>query len=401
MKRDKAPGRPVEDDPIAPLGLMAAGTAVSVSAVYLSQPILNVLAVVFHESARAMGAVVTVTQIGFGFGIVFLVPLGDVIAKRRLILAKLIALAAALVATGLARSALQMATCSLALGLFATAAQDFVPLAAELSPPLKRGRAVGTVMGGLLLGILASRIFSGVVAQEVGWQWAFFVCAILDVIIVGLVWLRVPLVEPSHRASYPALLKSTASQLAAQPLLVLSTLAHGWIGFTFSAFWTVLSFHLGGEPFYLSSTEIGGFALAGLAGAAMAPIAGRLSDRHGPILNIRVALLLVAVSFTGMLIAPRSLVVTAVAAIVFDLGVQLSMVSHQTIIYSLDPGARSRINAVYVGGLFGFFALGSFASTWVFTSHGWGGVCLLCLASCVLSALFHSVLCARRHTKGG
>jgi predicted MFS family arabinose efflux permease len=367
-----------------PLGLLAAGTAVSVSAVYLSQPILNVLAAAFHESARAMGAVVTVTQIGFGCGIVFLVPLGDVIAKKRLILAKLAGLSAALIATGFANSAAQMAACSFALGLFASAAQDFVPLAAELSPPLRRGRAVGTVMGGLLLGILGSRIFSGVVAQAIGWTWSFLICALLAFVIIGLVWRRVPSIEPAHQASYPALLHSTASLVRTQPLLVLCTIAHGWVGFTFSAFWTVLSFHLGGAPFHLSSAQIGAFALAGLAGAAMAPVAGRLSDRHGPIVNIRVGLTLVAAAFAALLLAPGSLVVLAASAIVFDLGVQVSMISHQTIIYALDPGARSRINAVYVGGLFGFFAGGSFAATWAFTTNGWTGVCLLCLASCAL-----------------
>lgn len=387
--------RPLKAAGRTPLGLMAAGTAVSVSAVYLSQPILNVLAVKFHESARAMGAVMTATQIGFGCGIVFLVPLGDVIAKKRLILAKLAGLAAALTATGFANTAAQMATCSLALGLFATAAQDFVPLAAELSPPLRRGHAVGTVMGGLLLGILGSRIFSGAVAQAFGWRWSYFICALLALGIIGLVWRRVPSVEQGHKASYPALLHSTASLVRTQPLLVLCTFAHGWVGFTFSAFWTVLSFHLGGAPFCLSSTQIGAFALAGLAGAAMAPVAGRLSDRHGPILNIRGALALVAAAFLAMLLAPGSLAVLAAAAIVFDLGVQLSMVSHQTIIYSLDPGAHSRINAVYVGGLFAFFALGSFAATWAFTANGWVGVCQLCLASCAVSALFHWALSTR------
>jgi predicted MFS family arabinose efflux permease len=379
----------------APLVLMAAGTAVSVSAIYLSQPILNVLAVAFHESVRAMGGVVTVTQIGFGCGILFLVPLGDVIAKKRLILAKLTGLTAALIATGLVDTAIQMAACGFALGLFATAAQDFVPLAAELSPPARRGHAVGTVMGGLLLGILGSRVFSGAIAQAAGWRWSFLACALLTLGIMGLVWRRVPSVEQEHSASYLGLLRSTASLLRTQPMLVLCTLAHGWVGFTFSSFWTVLSFHLGGAPFHLSPTIIGSFALAGLAGAAMAPIAGRLSDRFGPILNIRCALALVAAAFIGLLLAPGSLTVLVLATILFDLGVQLSMVSHQTIIYSLDPGARSRINAIYVGGLFGFFAFGSFTATWVFTENGWSGVCLLCLASCVVSALLHAALSTR------
>lgn len=377
--------------------LLAMGTAVSVSAIYLSQPILNLLGTVFHASIREMGFVTTMTQVGFGAGIVFLVPLGDVISKKKLIIAKLLCVAIALIATGLAGSVGQLLIGSLAIGLFASTAQDFVPLAAELSAPERRGQIIGTVMGGLLLGILASRIFSGVLADWAGWRMPFFGDAALALVVVALVWRRIPSLEQAHESTYPRLLRSMAALVRDQPLLSLSTVAHGLIGLTFSAFWTVLSFHLGGAPFRMNASSIGAFALAGFAGAAAAPLAGRLADRHGPLFNIRIGLGLVAISFGSMLVLAHSLVALAVATVGFDLGLQMSMVSHQTIIYSLDPRARSRINAVYVGGLFVFFAVGSMSASWAFARHGWTGVVLLCLGSCTLAALAHVRLSRQWH----
>ena len=379
----------------APLRLMAFGTATCVSAIYFTQPILNLLAGALHASVREMGGVTTVTQVGFGAGILFLVPLGDVVAKKRLIVAKLFLVSVALVATGLVSNVAAMAAGGLCIGLFASAAQDFVPLAAELSPPERRGRAIGTVMGGLLLGILGSRMLSGPLAERLGWRAPFFACAGLTLFVALLTWRKIPSVPPAHVATYPALMRSIGVLIAEQPLLILSTIGQGFMGLTFSAFWTMISFHLGGRPFFLTPTQVGAFALAGFAGAAIAPVAGHFADRHGPLLNIRIAIGLIALSFGSMLLFPGSLAALAVATVTFDLGVQLSMVSHQTIIYSLEPSARSRINAVYVSGLFGFFALGSFGASWAYASHGWEGVGLLCLGSCMAAAMVHLVLSKR------
>jgi predicted MFS family arabinose efflux permease len=381
----------------APLHLMAFGTAVCVAAIYLTQPILDLLARVLNASVREMGTVTTVTQIGFGAGLLFLVPLGDVIPKKRLILAKLCLVSAALVATGLASSVSAMAAGSLAIGLFASAAQDFVPLAAELSPPERRGRAIGIVMSGLMLGILGSRMLSGALAQWAGWRAPFFAASGLALLVAVLTWRKVPSVRPAHAATYPELIRSMRALVAHQPLLVLSTVGHGFVGITFSAFWTMLSFHLGESPFHLPPSQIGAFALAGFAGAAIAPLAGHIADRHGPLFNIRAALVLVALSFASMLIFRGSLAALAAATVTFDMGAQLSMVSHQTIIYSLEPSARSRINAVYVGGLFGFFAAGSFGASWAFASGGWPGVIVLCLGSCAAAAIAHGFLSRRWH----
>jgi predicted MFS family arabinose efflux permease len=229
--------QPAADAPSPPLRLMAFGTAVCVSTIYITQPILNLLAGFLHASIREIGMVTTVTQIGFGTGILFLVPLGDVISKKRLIIAKLCLVSAALVATGLVSSVTAMAAGSLAIGLFATAAQDFVPLAAELSPPERRGRAIGIVMGGLLLGILGSRMLSGALAELAGWRAPFFVSAAFALFVAFLTWRNVPRVLPTHAATYPALMRSIAALIAGRPLLLLSTVGQGLMGLTFGASW--------------------------------------------------------------------------------------------------------------------------------------------------------------------
>ncbi len=325
-------------------------------------------------------------------------PSGTSSRKKRLILAKLVLACAALIVTGAASTVGGMIAGSLAIGIFATAAQDFIPLAAELSTPERRGRMIGTVMGGLLLGILGSRIFSGVLAGWVGWRAPFFAASGLVILVAVLVWKRIPSLPQVHVSTYPALLGSMGTLVGREPLLVLSTVGQGFIGLTFSAFWTTLSFHLGAR-FHLSPAQIGAFALAGFAGAAVAPVAGRLADRHGPLFNIRTGIVLLARKFASMLSWQESLVALAAAAVVFDLGVQVAMISHQTIIYSLEPSARSRINAVFIGGLFGFFSLGSLAATWAYSRNGWTGVVLLCLGSCLLAALAHAALARswRRH----
>jgi len=217
-----------------PLRLMAAGTAVAIASLYLSQPILNLLGQALHGSVREMGFITTASQIGFALGIIFLVPLGDILPKRRLILTKLLLGCATLVITGLANSLGMLTLCSLAIGLLATAAQDLVPLAAELSAPARRGHAIGIVMGGLLLGILGSRIFSGVLADLAGWRAPFFATAVLALILAALLAQRLPVVEPVHTATYPQLLRSMGQLVTHEPLLIVTTLAQGCLGLMYA-----------------------------------------------------------------------------------------------------------------------------------------------------------------------
>ena len=368
---------------------LAFGTAASVATIYLNQPLLPLLGRELHATPHATGLLVTLTQIGYGLGIFGLVPLGDVVNKKKLILGKLAVLFVALVAAGFAQNMAALLLAHVVIGIFSTAAQDFVPLAADLAPAERRGHVIGTVMGGLLLGILVSRTFSGLIAQHFGWRAVFFCAASVIASIAALVALLVPSRPVAARATYGELMLSTVKLLRTYPILGLVTVTQGLLGLVFSAFWTILAFHLSGEAFQLTTAQIGYFGLAGAAGAFAAPFAGKLADRRGPFFNIPIAIGLTFASFVAMALLPASLVVLILGAVFFDLGVQMSMVSHQSIVYALNPAARSRMNGILVGGLFAFFALGSFVGNTLFLRYGWQGLTTFCLTSCACAYALH------------
>jgi predicted MFS family arabinose efflux permease len=362
---------------------LAFATGISVSTIYLNQSILHDLALDLNQSAAKIGLIATVTQLGYAFGLFFLVPLGDVVSKKKLILAKLGFLILTLLATSQANSLAALLMTSVLIGLFASTAQDLVPLAAELAPPHERGETIGNMMSGLLLGILSSRTLSGLIATHLGWRSVFSIFALGVAITWILVFVLAPRVQPGNPKNYFDLLRSVKQQFVLHPTLRSSLRTQGLLGFAFSAFWTNLSFHLGGPEFGLNSFQIGLFGIAGAAGALGATVAGKISDRRGPRWGIRFGAYLVAGSFAAMLILYRSLLIIALGAVVFDLGIQMVLVSHQSIIYALDPKSRSSINAVFMTGMFLAFALGSAISVQIQSAWGWNGVMGICLASAV------------------
>ncbi|PTY08677.1 MFS transporter [Opitutaceae bacterium EW11] len=390
--------RPTTDRSRQLLLTLAFGTAASVATLYLCQPLLPLLSQELHATPKTVGLLVTVTQLGYALGIFFLVPLGDVLNKRKLIAAKLAALFLSLAAAGLAPSITALLAAHAAIGIFSTAAQDFVPLAADLAAPEKRGRVIGTVMSGLLLGILVSRTFSGLIADHFGWRAVFFTAGALIAGVAGLVAVLVPSREGKAQTSYLALMRSTLRLPVTYPLLGLASLTQGMLGLVFSAFWTVLSFHLAGDAFRLSTSQIGYFGLAGAAGAFAAPLAGKLADRRGPFFNIPIAIAITFSAFVWMTLLPTALLSIIAGAVFFDMGVQMSAVSHQSIIYSLDPGARSRINAIFVSVLFVFFAIGSATGNALFVRFGWPGLTSLCLVSCAIAYGVHRLAAFRART---
>jgi predicted MFS family arabinose efflux permease len=369
--------------------ILALGTAASVATLYFNQPLLPLLGQAFHAEPKQIGFLVTLTQLGYAAGILALIPLGDIVNKKTLILAKLSALVLALIAVGLAGNLILLFVGHLAIGLVATAAQDFIPLAADLASDERRGQIIGSVMSGLLLGILASRTFAGVVADHFGWRSVYLVAAGLIALIAVIVARWVPSrPSPSH-SSYGALMRSLLGIVQKHPALRFAVVTQGCMGAVFSAFWTVLAFQLTGPTFHLSTSVVGYFGLIGAAGALAAPLAGRVADRRGPMLNISIAIVITFAAFVWMTVWPGSLLAVILGAGVFDLGIQMSMVSHQSIIYRLDPAARSRMNAVFVSGLFLFFAGGSLAGNLAFSAYGWRGLTTFCLISSSCAFALH------------
>ncbi|HEY4069612.1 MAG TPA: MFS transporter [Burkholderiaceae bacterium] len=371
--------------------LLASGTGFAVAALYYSQPMLGVLGADIGASTREVGWVPTLTQLGYALGILFLAPLGDRIDRRRMILAKAAALTLALLLAAASPSIGVLLVASLAIGITATMAQDIVPAAAALAPEAHRGKVVGTVMTGLLLGILLSRVVSGFVAEHFSWRTMFIAAAASVAAIGGAAWRGLPRFRPTTHLAYGALLGSLATLCKRHGALRRAALAQGLLSVGFSAFWSTLAVMLHDAPFHLGSAAAGAFGLAGAVGALAAPIAGRLADRRGPELVTRLGAGLAASSFAALALAPllqpqARLWLLAIGAVGFDLGVQASLIAHQTIVYGIEPGARSRLNAVLMVGMFIGMAIGSALASLLLAQWGWLAVTTLAMAA-ALAAL--------------
>lgn len=359
--------------------LLAASAGFSVASLYYAQPILGALGSALGASDGTIGLVPTLTQLGYALGLAFLAPLGDRYDRRRLIVLKAGVLALALLAAGFAPSIAVLLAASLVIGLAATLAQDVVPAAATLAPEAHRGKVVGTVMTGLLLGILLSRVASGFFAERYGWRSVFF-AASASLVAIGFAAHRgLPSLKPTTRLPYGELLASLAGLWRRHPALRRAAVAQGLLAVAFSAFWSTLALLLHGAPYHLGSAVVGAFGIAGAAGALIAPVAGRLADRIGPSRVAAGGAGLVLLSFAAMAAlhgggTTQVLWVLGAGAVLFDLGFQGALIAHQTLVYGIDPGARSRLNAVLFVGMFTGMASGAGLGSLLFAQAGWYGV---------------------------
>lgn len=364
---------------------LALGAGFSVAAIYYAQPLLPLLGRDLHLSVNQMGLVPTFTQVGYALGILFLLPLGDRYDRRRLILLKSAALALLLLACSLTGQLTSLLTVSLLLGMAATMAQDIVPAAAILAPDGKQGKMVGTVMTGLLLGILLSRTVSGFVGATLGWRTMYQLAAASIVLVGLLLWSVLPRFATHSTLSYPALMGSMARLWLRYPALRRAAFAQGFLSVAFSAFWSTLALMLLAK-YQLGSAAAGAFGIAGAAGALAAPLAGGLADRVGPQRVTLLGAALVTLSFGLMLLLPLlsphgQLALIAAAAVGFDLGLQSSLVAHQNLVYRLEPQARGRLNALLFTGVFIGMAMGSVLGSKLYEVASWQGVVLLEIAA--------------------
>ena len=361
--------------------LLAIGAGFSVASIYYAQPLLPLMGSDLHLSIEGMGLVPTLTQAGYAIGILFLLPLGDRHDRRTLILLKSTALALVLLASSLVTELHSLLIVSLLIGMAATMAQDIVPAAAILAPEGKQGKTVGTVMTGLLLGILLSRTVSGIVGEAFGWRVMYQLAAASIALIGAVMWAVLPRFAIHSTLSYPALMRSMAHLWRRYPALRRAALAQGFLSIAFSAFWSTLAVMLL-ERYQLGSAVAGGFGIAGAAGALAAPLAGGLADKLGAGKVTQLGAALVTVSFALMFLMPMlgvhgQLILIAVSAVGFDLGLQSSLVAHQNLVYSLEPQARGRLNALLFTVVFIGMALGSALGTKVYALAGWPAVVAL------------------------
>lgn len=379
---------------------LAAGAGLSVASIYYSQPMLDIISKQFNVGVGAVGMVPMLTQAGYALGILLLAPLGDRHDRRTIILIKGLLLMAALLLCGFSGGLSALLIASFVTGLTATVAQDIVPASAALAPERSRGKTVGTVMTGLLVGILLSRVVSGVVAEYFGWRTMYMIAALAVLFISLALWRVLPRFTPGTSVSYPRLLLSLVHLWRQHQTLRRAALAQGLLSVGFSAFWSTLAIMLS-ERFHFDSAVAGAFGLAGAAGALAAPLAGSVADRIGPARVTQVGAALVTVSFALMFLLPllpmpAQLALIIISTVGFDLGVQATLVAHQTLVYGLAPEARSRLNALLFTVVFIGMASGAALGSLALAHWGWNGVVAL---STLAGAASLAVRFASRHLK--
>jgi predicted MFS family arabinose efflux permease len=370
------------------VALLAVACGMTVANLYYAQPLLSSLREYFGISAAAAGGLITLTQVGYVAGMLFVVPLGDRLEKRRLVTALLAVTTVALLVAGLATNFPMLLIASLVSGATSVVAQILVPFAASLAPDESRGRIVGRVMSGLLTGILLSRTVSSLVSDVAGWRVVYLGSAVLMTVLALSLRSSLPQHAPTTSASYRNVLRSTLELVRTHPVLVRRGLYQAAMFGAFSAFWTTISFVLTGSPFRFSPIGIGVFALVGAAGAAVAPLAGRWADHGHTRRTTGISFVVAALALVLAGIGGHSIIALAVAAVLLDMAVQTTLILGQHTVYQLDPDSRARLNSVFIAIFFAGGALGSELSSITYHAGGWGAVTVFSAALPLLALAY-------------
>ncbi|MBC3303408.1 MFS transporter [Pseudomonas sp. SWRI18] len=348
-----------------------------VANIYYAQPIIEMIAPDIGLTPAMASLIVSLTQIGYALGLFFLVPLGDLLENRKLMIATTVLAIVSLLGAAVTEQPNLFLLVSLLIGFSSVSVQILIPLAAHLAPAESRGRVVGSIMGGLLLGILLARPVSSVVADHFGWRAMFMAAAALMAFISVVLLITIPKRQPDHSASYGQLLRSLGTLLREQPVLRQRAFYQGCMFASFSLFWTAVPLELV-RNHGLSQTQIALFALVGAIGAIAAPIAGRLADAGHTHRASLLAMVLAVLSFLPAFVHPLySVIGLAVTGVVLDFCVQMNMVLGQRAVYALDAKSRSRLNALYMTSIFIGGAFGSAIASSVYEHGGWLGVVLV------------------------
>ena len=359
------------------VAVMAVATGVAVANMYYAQPLLHAIGVALGIGPAASGLILTASQIGYAAGLVFLLPAGDLTERRRLITVTSLGTAVALVGAALAPTPAALAAAVAVVGFTSVVAQILVPFAASLATDAERGSVVGTVMSGLLLGVLLARTVAGAIAQFWGWRTVYWVAAGLMLLTAAVLRRELPRYRERTALSYPRLLASIGTILREEPVLRLRAV-YGALSFgAFSVLWTSLAFLLSGPGYRLGEGAIGLFGLVGAAGALMATVAGRFTDRGGARLLTALTSAFLVVSWVPIWLGAHSLTALLVGIVLLDVAAQGLHITNQSEIYRLRPDARSRINAAYMTAYFAGGAVASAGSAAAYGAWGWPGVCAL------------------------
>ncbi|WP_223808993.1 MFS transporter [Rufibacter hautae] len=371
------------------LWVMTIATGMVVANLYYNQPLLGKIAVTFGVSEASAGSLAMLTQIGYAVGMLFIIPLGDMLRRKRLIMIDFAAIIIALLLAAVAVNIQSLMVASFLIGATSVIPQLLVPMAAHLAKPEARGRTVGFVMSGLLIGILLSRTVSGFVGAHLGWRAMFYIAAGMMAALWAALYFLLPEVHPDFKGNYKNLMKSLIHLIKEQPMLRLVSLRGALCYATFGAFWTTLVFLLQEPPFNMGSDAAGLFGLVGAAGALGASYMGRLNDKGNAYTVTTVTIALILLSYVVFGFSGSSIVGLVIGVILLDLGVQATHISNQTFIFSLIPEARNRLNTVYMVTYFAGGASGTFIASQAWHLWKWNGVVAVGLVFSGLALLLH------------
>jgi predicted MFS family arabinose efflux permease len=398
-RQDKAAndGVKVEPQPLVSLSrsvilLFAATSGLAVANVYFAHPLLDIMADDLGLSRASVGTIVAVTQVGYGLGLILLVPLGDLVDRRRLVAGQSLLSVLALVAVAFSPSGGTLLASMAAMGFLAVATQAFVAYAAGLTPPSERGQVVGVVTSGIVLGILLARTVAGTLADLAGWRSVYLVSAVLTLTMSALLWKLLP-AQPTRgpRSTYFRLITSLFTLVVREPVLRIRGVIAMLIFANVTTLLTPLVLPLSAPPFSLSHTEVGLFGLAGAAGALGASRAGAWVDRGLGQRTTGVSLTLMLLAWILIALLPQSILWLIAGVILIDFGLQAVHVTNQGMIYRVRPEAQSRLTAIYMVFYSLGSAIGSITSTMVYAHAGWSGVCLAGAGLSVLTLVFWAV----------
>ncbi|WP_323839370.1 MFS transporter [Photorhabdus africana] len=375
--------------PLSPalIALIAIATGLVVASNYYAQPLLDTIALQFNLTVNEAGFIVTTAQLSYAVGLTFLVPLGDMFERRSLIVSMTILATIGLLITATSQNIWQMLLGTAMTGLFSVVAQILVPLAATLALPHQRGKAVGTIMSGLLLGILLARTISGTMAALGGWRTVFWVASVLLVILSLTLWRYLPRYKQVTNLNYFQLLGSIVNLITTSPLLRVRAILGALTFANFSLLWTSMAFLLSAPPFNYSEGVIGLFGLVGAAGALMATQTGQLVDKGKGPLTTSISLVLLLLSWIPIGLVKESLIGFIIGIFLLDIAIQGVHVTNQSTIYRIMPEARNRLTAAYMTSYFIGGALGSLVSGYAYKHSGWYGVAAAGMAICIISLI--------------
>lgn len=357
--------------------LLAVACGTTVANLYYAQPLLDTIAADLGVSSGLAGLVVTASQLGYAAGLVLLVPLGDLVERRRLVPQLLLATAAGLALCVVAPAFAVLALGIAIVGVTSVATQVLVPLASQLAHPDERGRTVGIVMSGLLIGILVARTVAGVISDLAGWRTVYLVAALAMLVLAATLARLLPSAPPTTSLRYPQLLRSVGTLVRSAPVLR-RRMAYGALGMaSFSVLWTAIAFLLAGEPYGYGDATIGLFGLAGLFGAGAAQLAGRASDGGRGHAATGACLLTLAAGWALLALGRSSLAALIAGVVLLDFGVQGQHILNQSTIYAALPEARSRVTTAYMTSNFVTGALASATAGFAWQHGGWGAVSAL------------------------